>query len=236
MNKGMCFGVSLGPGDPWLITFMAAKTIEQADVIFLPSAPKENCKVYKIIQDAISEGLIKDISDDKFVCIDTKPMADPKTQGDRYDILAKNVAKLLDEGKNVAFPALGEASLYSTYFYVHERLIERGYRLKVLSGISSVQEICDRLSIALAKGDEQVHIYPDTNELNERLKANGTKIFMKPKSDLAQTVRHIQEYIVRNPDTKAYGISNCGLENEIIAFNKDELDKLSGYMSVLIVK
>ena len=48
--------------------------------------------------------------------------------------------------------------------------------------------------------------------------------------------RHIQEYIVRNPDTKAYGISNCGLENEIIAFNKDELDKLSGYMSVLIVK
>lgn len=236
MNRGICFGVSLGPGDPWLITFMAAKTIEEADVIFLPSAPKESCKVYKIIQNAIGEGLINDIPSDKFVCIDTKPMADPKTQGERYDILAKNVANLLDEGKNIAFPALGEASLYSTYFYVHERLIEKGYSVKVLSGISSVQEICDRLSIALAKGDEQVHIFPDTNELDKRLKYHGTKIFMKPKSDLSQTVKHIQEYIDRNPDTKAYGISNCGLENEIIAYNKDELDKLSGYMSVLIVK
>lgn len=236
MKKGICYGVSVGPGDPELLTLKSVRIIENADFIFLPSTPKEKCRVYIIIQEAVSKGFIHKIDEDRFICVETKPMADPKKQGERYDILADEVSKLLDSGKNVAFPALGEVSLYSTYFYVHERLEERGYECRLISGISSVQEICDRLNTALAKGDEQVHVYPDTRDLEARLSVPGTKIFMKPKSDLNETVQVIDEYIKRHPETKAYGISDCGTEREIIALNSDELFNLSGYMTVLIVK
>lgn len=231
MNKGICYGVSVGPGDPELMTLKAVRVLTEADVIFLPSAPKEKCKVYKIIK---SSGL--DIDELRYVCIDTEPMADPKTQGDRYDTLANEVSKLLDEGKNVAFPALGEVSLYSTYFYVHERLAGRGYELQLVSGISSIQESCDRLMISLAQGDEEVHIFPDTQNIEEKLNNPFTKVFMKPKSDLSETVMKIKDFALKNPDTKVYGMSNIGCENEIIAKDLSELDNLSGYMSVIIVK
>lgn len=231
MNKGICFGVSVGPGDPELLTLKAVKVLMEADVIFLPSAPKENCKVYRIIKEALP-----DIDEDKYVCVVTGKMANPKMQGERYDTLACQVQKYLDDGKNVAFPALGEVCIYSTYFYVHERLVSNGYECRLLSGVSSIQEIADRLKISLAQDDTQIHIFPDTRDLEERLKVPGTKVFMKPKSDLQNTVQVIKEYVLRNQNTECYGMSNCGTDTEIIASGVDELHKLSGYMTVIIVK
>ncbi|MDO4188012.1 MAG: precorrin-2 C(20)-methyltransferase [Lachnospiraceae bacterium] len=230
-NKGICYGVSVGPSDPELMTLKAAKIISEADVIFLPSAPKENCKVYKIIK-----GSELNIEEEKFVCIETASMADPKVQSDRYDKLAGEVAKLLDEGKSVAFPALGEVCLYSTYFYVHERLVSEGYECKLISGISSVQEAADRLLMSLAQGDEELHIFPDTENIDEKLKIPYTKVFMKPKSDIKDIAYKIKEFTITHPGTKAYGISNIGAENEIIAHSIEELSNLQGYMTVIIVK
>ena len=231
MSKGICYGVSVGPGDPELLTLKAVRIISNADIIFLPSAPKEKCKVYKILK---ASSL--DIDEEKYVCIDTASMADPKVQSERYDTLASEVSKYLDDGKNVAFPALGEVCIYSTYYYVHERLVKRGYECKLISGISSVQEASDSLLISLAQGDEEVHIFPDTENIEEKLKMPNTKVFMKPKSDLDDTVKIIREYAKDHPETRAYGISNVSGENEVIARSLEELDKLSGYMTVIIVK
>lgn len=229
MEKGICYGVSVGPGDPELLTLKALKILQKADAIFLPSAPKEKCRAYQIIKDI-------GLDAEKFICIDTAGMADPKEQSERYDILAYEVSKLLDQGKNVAFPALGEVCLYSTYFYVHSRLVEKGYECKIVSGISSVQESANRLQISLAQGDEQLHVFPDTENLINRLKISGTKVFMKPKSNLAETVSTITAFCEENPGVNAYGISNCGLESQIVATGYKELNKLNGYMTVIIVK
>lgn len=230
-NTGICYGVSVGPGDPELITKKAYGIIESSDVIFLPSSPKENCRVYQIIK-----GAFDDIDEDKFICIDTAPMADPKNQSERYDILAAEVSKLLDAGKKVSFPALGEVSIYSTYAYVHERLISKGYESKLISGISSIQEIADRLSMPLVMGDEQLHVFPDSDNINEKLKLSGTKIFMKPKGDLQDMVSIIKEHVSKTQESIAAGISNCGTAKEIVASRTEELCKLSGYMTVIIVK
>lgn len=230
-NKGVCFGVSVGPGDPELITKKAYDLINKADIIFLPSSPKEECRVYQIIKAAMP-----DINEDRFICIDTAKMADPKIQGERYDILANEVIRHLENNKMVAFPALGEVCLYSTYMYVHNRLMMKGYETRLISGISSIQEIADRLGIPLAIGDEQVTIYPDTNDINEKLSVKGTKIFMKPKGDLKLIVNSIEKYVKDHPQSMAMGISNCGTVKEIIAKNISELPNLRGYMTVLIVR
>jgi len=243
MNKGKCFGVSVGPGDPQLITIKAINTLIKSDVIFLPSSPKEDCKVYQILRSASEEEEGSNdfsklsLDEKKIVCIDTKGMADLREQTKRHDILAKEVENLLDKGLTVAFPALGEVCLYSTYFYVHERLLLHGYESELISGISSVQETANRMNISLAQGDEEVHIFPDTKDLVKKLNMPGTKVFMKPTIDnLSEIVGIIKEYVKDNKNTRAYGISNCGRENEITASSSDELDKLAGYMTVIIVK
>ena len=221
----------MGPGDPELMTLKAVNILKSADVVFLPSAPKENCRVYIILKAAMP-----DFDEEKIVCVDTDGMNDPKLQGERYDILAEHVSDFLDKGKTVAFPALGEVSLYSTYMYVCERLMASGYRCENVSGISSVQETVNRLNKALAEGDDQVHVFPDTKDIQSKLSMPGTKLFMKPKGNLPETVKIISEYIQSHPETEAFGISNCGTDKEIIAKDISSLSNLSGYMSVIIVK
>ena len=55
MKKGKLYGVSVGPGDPELMTLKAARILREADVIALPSGSKERCEAYKIAVQAVPE-------------------------------------------------------------------------------------------------------------------------------------------------------------------------------------
>ncbi len=48
---------------------------------------------------------------------------------------AEEIMKLLDEGKSIAMLALGDIGIYSTYAYVHKRLLKEGYDVEMVSGI-----------------------------------------------------------------------------------------------------
>ena len=231
MKKGTIYGVSVGPGNPLLLTQLAINTILSADIIFLPTAPKENCRAYKIIKAAIPE-----IDEEKILCVETADMANPELQGKRYDTLADEIKKLSDKGKSVAFLALGEVSLYSTFIYVQDRLLLAGYKVELVSGISSIQEAVNTLCTYIAKGDEEVHIFPNCNNMQEKLSYSGTKVFMKPKGELDNIIKEIELYANNRPDVKAFGVSQIGTENEIIADSVAELKKLKGYMTLFVVR
>lgn len=229
--KGIIYGVSVGPGNPMLLTQLAVRTIEEADIIFLPTAPKENCRAYKILMQALP-----DINDEKIKCVETANMADPKLQSERYDIISEEIKKYSDAGKSVAFLALGETALYSTFIYIKERLEMSGYVIKLISGISSVQEAVNNLGTIIAKGDEEVHIYPNCDNIEAKLNTCGTKIFMKPKGSLEDIVLKIKEYVNNYDGAEAFGVSNIGAEDEIVAYSAEELNKLKGYMTLFIVR
>lgn len=230
-KKGICYGVSVGPGDPELITIRAFNTIKNADCIFLPNAPKEDCRVYQIIKGAFPE-----IDEKNIVCDMGSKMTNPSMAGERYDRLSKCVEEYLDDGYSVAFPALGAVALYSTFMYVHERLVRDGYTCELISGVSSIQETVRTFSMSIAQGDEEVHVFPDAENLNEKLSLNGTKVFMKPKGSLSDFTEKIVDYCINNPHAAAYGVSNLGTNKEIVAHGYGELCKLQGYMTVIIVK
>ena len=54
-QQGILYGVSVGPGDPELLTLKAARIIRQAQVIALPQESRENCVAYKIARQAVPE-------------------------------------------------------------------------------------------------------------------------------------------------------------------------------------
>lgn len=230
MNKGKAYGVSVGPGDGMLITLEAINTIKMADIVFLPSAPKEDCKAYIIIKQSIPE-----IDDMDLRCETFTMSRDSNVMSDRHDEIFRNICPLLDEGKNIVFLALGEVSLYSTYLYIHDRLVRAGYSSSLISGISSVQAISAKLGIGMALGSTELHIFPDTDNIETKLKYNGTRVFMKPKGDMSLIVSKIKDYVKTHDGVIACGISNCGMEGEKIARSVDELDILSGYFTVIFV-
>ena len=231
MKKGVCYGVSVGPGGEGLITLDAVKIIKDADLIFLPSSPRNECRAYVIARKSLPD------IDEKEIISETFTMSrDSSVMTKRHDEIAANVMKQLDMGLNIAFLTLGEVGLYSTYMYIHDRLTAAGYRSVLVPGISSPQAALACLNMPLAIGDEEVHIFPDTDKISQRLNMSGTKIFMKPKGKLEDAVAAIRDYCRQNPEAVACGISNCGMTGEIIAWSADELCKLNGYFTLLVVK
>ena len=231
MDKGICLGVSVGPGDPSQITEEALSAIRASDVVFLPSAPKEECRAYIILKQAWPK-----IADCDVRCLEDEGKAGVNFDARHAHMIALT-EELLDSGKNVAFPALGDVSLYSTYNYLHEQLTKDGYVSGMISGISSVQAVCARLGVMLASGREQVHVFPDAEDLEDRLDTPGTLVFMKPKKDRQAMMETIRRYVSGHPGREACGVSNCGTPDEVCAFSADELEKLAAsYYTVVIVR
>lgn len=230
IKKGCCYGVSVGPGRGELMTLEAMRIIKESDIICLPSYPKEECTAYKIVKDIYPE------IDEKDMYYETFTMSrDAGAAKKRHDEIFEEVSRILDEGRNAAFLALGEVALYSTYLYIHEKLLKAGYESVLINGITSVQAVCAKLGIPLAMGNEQLHIFPDTRDIEAKLTLPGTKVFMKPKGSLLEILDRIEAFLQRNPEYEIYGISKCGMDGEIAAKGIKEAKRLEGYFTVLIV-
>ncbi len=231
MNKGICYGVSVGPQKAGLITLEAIEIIKEADVIFLPSFPKEECKAYLTVKD-----VLPDIDTHQILCQTISASRDASVMEARHSQQFDQLTKHLDEGKSVAFLALGEVGLYSTYSYIHKRLAEAGYNSRLISGITSFQAIASFLGLDLASGKDQVHVFPDMEQLNWRLSEPGTKIFMKPRGDLTKAIDIITSHVSLHEGAIACGVSNFGGDNQVVAYSVSDLQQLEGYFTVIFVK
>ena len=66
---------------------------------------------------------------------------------DNHNKAADAVESYLKKGKNVVFLTLGDPTIYSTYLYVHKRILERGYQAEIVSGITSFCAVAARLNM-----------------------------------------------------------------------------------------
>ena len=244
--RGICFGVSVGPGASEQVTLEALYVIRNADVIYLPTAPKEECAAYRILKTMLPEIDQKEIrfaeeTGDAGNAVSgkedaKKPRVTAAGMKERHQAMARETEELLDRELTVAYPTLGETALYSTYLYIHEQLEADGYESRFVSGVSSVQAVCARLGVRLGTGKESVHIFPGSEDLEEKLRTPGTLVFMKPRKDFAGMIRTIREFVAAHEGAEACGVSNCGMPGEILAKNADELEKLDGYLTVIMVR
>ena len=129
------------------------------------------------------------------------------------------------------FLTLGDATIYSTYLYLHAILLKEGYDASILNGIPSFCATAALLNIGLAERDQPLHILPGADSLEEALQLSGTRILMK-------TGRHLQNVKKRLLESKAdiYFVENCGMEQERVYVGAENIPEESGYFSLLIIK
>lgn len=228
--NGKLYGVGVGPGDPELLTLKALRVIKEVDIILVPgktsNARPDESIAYTIIQGVypkISERHVKTIS---------MPMTKDKDELEKiHEIGAKEVSDLLKDGKEVAFITLGDPTIYSTYLYIHKKILEMGFDAEIISGIPSFCAVAARLNIGLSEQAEQIHIIPASYDAQEALKLPGTKVLMKA----GRKIKDVKKYLL-NSNSECLMIENCGLEDEKIYKSVEEIPDDSGYYSIIVVK
>lgn len=153
--KGILFGLGVGPGDPELLTLKALRLIRESEVIAVPGNNVKESVAYKIVK-----GAYDSLDEKKLIPVAMPMTKDPKVLEANHDKAADDVEAWLKEGKNVAFLTLGDPTVYSTYLYVHKRIVERGYEAEIVSGITSFCAVAARLNMGLVEMAEPLHVIP----------------------------------------------------------------------------
>lgn len=227
--KGKLYGVGVGPGDPELLTLKALRLIKENDVIAVPGKDILNSVAYQIVK-----GAYKELDRKTLIPVPMPMTKDPQVLKANHDKGADLVESYLKEGKNVIFLTLGDTTVYSTYLYVHKRILERGYEAEIISGITSFCAVAARLNMGLVETDQPLHVIPATykaQEMDEILELPGTKVLMKTGKKMKQVKDSIQR-----SGQKAVMIENCGMSSEKIYRSAEEIPEDSGYYSLIIVK
>ena len=179
--------------------------------------------------------IIEDYVNDKKIINCVTPMSKD------FDKLHKNYEKISDmieaELKNendVAFITIGDPTVYSTYIQINSIISERGYETEIIPGITSFCGAAAKLNIPLCDRDEPLVILPASySEFKDGLDIKGTKVLMKANKDILKVRETLREKGLIN---KSYMVERCGMENEKIYRNLDEIDEKTSYFSIIIVK
>lgn len=228
--KGILYGVSVGPGDPELITLKAVKTIKSCDVIAVPRASSEHdLTAYSIAKSAIPEI-------DKCKVIELyMPMTRNKEELELARTNAVNkLIELLRAGKNVAFLTLGDVSIYSTYSYLHKTVQAKGFTVKMVAGVPSFCAAASSLGESLTDAHLPLHIVPASYQgVEQELDYTGTKILMKTGKSFASVKAKLKE---RGLLRYAKMVQRCGMDGECMYQSLEDVENPSDYFSIIIVK
>ncbi len=223
---GILYGVGVGPGDPELMTLKAARLIRETEVIALPGTAAEETVAYQIAVQAVPE-----LSKKTLVPV-AMPMTHDKEEMRRnHDKAADLLEIYLVKEENVVFLTLGDPTIYSTYLYVQKRIADRGYETCLVSGITSFCAAAARTGTPLVEWNEQLHIIPAVHRLDHSLDLPGNYVLMKSGKKMGQV-----KEILRKSQKEVVMVENCGMKEEHIYRNVDEIPDDAGYYSLIIAK
>lgn len=227
--KGKLYGLGVGPGDPELLTLKALRLIKENEVIAVPGNDIKTCVAYQIVK-----GVYEELDTKTLISVAMPMTKDKAILEANHRRAADDVEAYLKQGKNVVFLTLGDPTVYSTYLYVHKRILDRGYEAEIVSGITSFCAVAARLNMGLVEMAQPLHVIPATykaQEMDEILTLPGTKVLMKT----GKKMREVRESILRSGQ-KAVMIENCGMPDEKIYESAEDIPEDAGYYSLIIVK
>lgn len=229
VRRGKIYGIGVGPGDPELMTLKARRLLEEADVVAVPVKKEgEESVALNIARGAVV------IPEDKVLRVLFTMNKDKEKREACRQAAAGELMKYLDAGKNIAMPVLGDVAIYSTYSYVHKRLVKAGYEVEMVSGIPSFCAGASKASISLVEGNEGFGMIPSLKGMAQVEKALDTfdnLVIMKVGSH----VKDVYELLkTRGLENNAVIVSNVGMEGEYVGPLLPDRDY--GYFTTMIIK
>ena len=225
MERGKLYGVGVGPGDPELLTRKAERVLREADIVAVPDKGAGEKTALNIVADIVAGK--------ELLYCPTPMVRDRAVLDGCYEQIANDICSLLDEGKNVAFITLGDPTVYSTYIYVHKKVLARGYEAELIPGVPSFCAVAARLNTSLCEGAERLLIVPASHDAADCLDIRANKVFMKAGKAIGELQAQLAE---RDMLEHASLVANCGMEGELVCPRFADMTDGTGYFSIVLVK
>ncbi len=155
--KGCLYGLSLGPGDPGLITRRAWELLRGEGLWAYP--------VRKLGGDSFALDIVQraGLAIPETAIPLCFPMThNPEILARHWLTAAQRVLEQLEAGRDVCFLVEGDASTYSTFGHLARTVttLDEGIRVGVVAGVTSYQAAAAHLGLPLADADDTLAILP----------------------------------------------------------------------------
>lgn len=162
-NLGTLYGISIGTGDPELITVKGLKRLQQTKIIAFPKGLNNSLGfAQKIVTPWLT---VKQ----QLLPLDFPYIQDQKQLKHAWQNAAKTVFSYLKQGEDVAFVCEGDISFYSTFTYLAETLqtLHPEVMIETIAGVCSPMAVASALGIPLTKQDQALAILPALYKVEE---------------------------------------------------------------------
>lgn len=224
-KQGVFYAVSVGPGDPELLTRQACRVLEVCDVIAAPRT-----KAGRMLALDIAGGAV-DMRGKTVLPLDFTMAHDAAVREESYRTAAGAIEAELTAGRDVAMVNLGDVSVYATAYYILERIRSDGFEVVMCPGVTSFCAVAARLGRSLTRMDEPLHILPGSTDLNNALALPGTKVLMKSGKAIHETAEALKRHgLLAN----AGMVADCGLETEQVYTDLQQLPEEISYFATIV--
>lgn len=178
---GTLYGISVGPGDPELITLKGLNLLKQAPVVAFPAGIDHK------------PGVAERIISGWFTPQQQRlPLLFPYTQDETqltqaWQQAAQQVAHYLQQGQDVTFACEGDVSFYSTFTYLAQTLkqFHPEAQVQAIPGVCSPLAAVANLGIPLTLREQRLTILPalyQIEQLENALQQADVVVLMKVSS------------------------------------------------------
>jgi precorrin-2/cobalt-factor-2 C20-methyltransferase len=193
--------VSLGPGDPELVTLKGLGSLLAADAVFCPGTDADSRSA------RILEAL--GVPSERVRMFAVPMSRDRSAATEAYRRVAAEAAEAHRAGLRVAFAAEGDAGFYATTDYVADFLAAEGVPSARIAGVPAFLACGALAGMTVTRLDEALEIVPGTataEGLAARLAEGKTVVVMKPSRCEAELKRAMEAL----PDAGFHYFENVG--------------------------
>lgn len=237
---GKFYITGVGPGDPELMTFKAARVLSSCPVWFVPKAHIHGSSSALGIISGIIKTKDKDIYELHFPMkkIHMGELPDQEVEK-AWNAAASAIYDHLVCGSDVAFPTLGDPAIYSTGFYVCEALIKKdpGISVAIIPGVSSIGASAAAVCQPLCLGDDRFTVIPATFEpsrIREALIDFDTVVLMKVHRVMPELISLLKamDLLGKAVLVECTSLDSQKVHHDLEAASKEKLH----YFSTIIVR
>ena len=231
---GMFYGVSVGPGDPELLTLQAVHLIQKCPVLAAPRTSSGQMLALDIARRALGA----ELDGKTIVPLQFAMSRDADVLRASHEAAAQAVRPYLDAGQDVAMLNPGDVSIYATFGYLQEILQAQGYATAMAAGVPSFCAAAARLNRPLTGGMDRPLTIAPGSWADRVLDTPGTKVLMKSGRQLPALLDALDAHS-RLADSAL--VCNCGLPDEAVwpdlsTARPPEVENAAGYFATVLVK